>query len=410
MDVSDGNTYFEWKVNRHWMQRWKAAEFMQAFWSPTFNAIGAKWKLRIYPNGWSTKGEAWLDIVCESIESDEKEIMFSHFIAIESTNFCETHFDGNTIEKDGCVTCTSPFKWNDIQNQSEMTICVKIWKTGSIEKNEARLVSNICSKEKIMKIRKECSREQRANEETIGKLKTEIASLKHENETLAMRDKEKEQEIIQLRKETEDLQNSVAMREIKTFDVAEEVVIDKDTIEAQTSFDAQMQLDEARLNEWKFDSQKIENELKSEEKEKDFENANETSQHLLNRFVECKTLCDKQQMRMESVVAYCTELNKIKKVLKNERKRCTEMVHKMDKDCQDLNAKHKTLQAKRSKLQIQWRVALEAMNKCIDEENKTNDAKCCAQNQYNLSDLEAQQWNVSRTKCIQLIKKYRLFD
>eukprot|EP01083_Nonionella_stella_P071094 190763_1 len=149
------------------------------------------------------------------------------------------------------------------------------------------------------------------------------------------------------------------MREIKTFNVAEEVVIGKDVMKTQKTLDDQMRLDEERLNEWKLDSQKIENELKSEEKEKELEDANdrETSQHLLNRFVECKTLCDKQQIRMESVVAYCTELNEIKKTLKNERKRCTETVHKMDKDCQDLNAKHKTLQAKRSKLQIQWRVA-----------------------------------------------------
>eukprot|EP01083_Nonionella_stella_P117919 351856_1 len=131
-----------------------------------------------------------------------------------------------------------------------------------------------------------------------------------------------------------------------------------------------MRLDEERLNEWQLDSQKIENELKSEEKEKEFENANETSQHLLNRFIEYKTLCDKQQMRMESVVAYCTELNKIKKVLKNERKRCTEMVQKMDKECHDLSAKYQTLQTKRNRLQMQWRTALEAMNKCIDEENK----------------------------------------
>eukprot|EP01083_Nonionella_stella_P170603 580945_1 len=232
MDVSDDNTYFEWKVNQHWMQRWENAQYKHDFYSPMFNAMGAEWKLKIYPNGWSTDGEAELDIVCQSIESDEKEIMFSHFIAIESTNFCETHFDGNTIEKDGCVTCTSPFKWNDIQNESEMTICVKVWKPGSIRHNVPRLVSNMYSEE-IMKIRKESSREQRANEETIGKLKTEIASLKHENETLAMRDKEKEQEIIQLRKETEDLQNSVAMREIKRFVVLEEVVIDKEIIETQ---------------------------------------------------------------------------------------------------------------------------------------------------------------------------------
>eukprot|EP01083_Nonionella_stella_P126197 381829_1 len=137
MDVSDDKTYFEWKVSHHWMRRWKNAQYKQAFRSPVFHAIGAEWYLRIYPNGWSTKGEAWLDIVCESIESDEKEINLSHFIAIESMNHHQTHFDGNTIKEGGLIACTSPFKWNDIQNQSEMTICVKIWKTGSIEKNQA---------------------------------------------------------------------------------------------------------------------------------------------------------------------------------------------------------------------------------------------------------------------------------
>eukprot|EP01083_Nonionella_stella_P190158 704396_1 len=113
MDVSDDKTYFEWKVNHHWMRRWKNAQYKQAFRSPVFHAIGAEWYLRIYPNGWSTKGEAWLDIVCESIESDEKEITFSHFVQIESMNHCQTHFDRNTIKKRGVVTCASPFKWND---------------------------------------------------------------------------------------------------------------------------------------------------------------------------------------------------------------------------------------------------------------------------------------------------------
>eukprot|EP01083_Nonionella_stella_P068823 183036_1 len=67
MDVSDDKTYFEWKVNHHWMRRWKNAQYKHAFWSPSFNAIGAEWSLRIYPNGWSTDGEAELDIVCQSI-------------------------------------------------------------------------------------------------------------------------------------------------------------------------------------------------------------------------------------------------------------------------------------------------------------------------------------------------------
>eukprot|EP01083_Nonionella_stella_P075020 203697_1 len=113
---------------------------------PKFNAIGAEWQLRIYPNGYSSKG-------CTDIKSDETTIYCSHFIQIESMNYCQTHFDGNPIIEDYSVTfvtCTSPFKWNDLQNESEMTICVKIWKTGAIEKNEARLVSTIYS-DKIKK-------------------------------------------------------------------------------------------------------------------------------------------------------------------------------------------------------------------------------------------------------------------
>eukprot|EP01083_Nonionella_stella_P064122 166856_1 len=145
MDVGDDNTYFEWKVNHHWVQRWKNAQYKHKFWSPVFNAIGAEWSLRIYPNGWGTKGQAKLDIYCESIESDQNEIQFSHFIDIQSMNHHQTHFDGNTIKERGYVTCNSPFKLNDIRNQSEITICVKIWKTGSIEKNEVRLVSKIYS-------------------------------------------------------------------------------------------------------------------------------------------------------------------------------------------------------------------------------------------------------------------------
>eukprot|EP01083_Nonionella_stella_P190159 704397_1 len=390
MDVSDGNTYFEWKVNRHWMQRWKAAEFMQAFWSPTFNAIGAKWKLRIYPNGWDLKGHAKLHIFCQSIASGEKEIDFSHFVQIESMNYCQTHFEGNSIRHSNVVTCSSPFKWNDILNESEMTICVKIWKTGSIETDGARLVASIYS-DKMKKLRIHMQQEK---DHTIGKLKTQMASLKREKETIAMRDQNNAQEIVKLRKETEHLRNSVgklAMREIRTFDVIQEVVVGKDIIEKQKTFHDQMILDDKRLNEWRTDSQKIQNELKSEQKET--ETTKETSQQLLNRFIEYKRLCEKQQMRMENVVMHCTKLNQIKKTLKNERKRCTEMLQKLDKDCQDLSAKHQTLQTKRSEIQRQWRDSLEAMNKCIDEENKTNDAKSCAQNQYNINDLEAQQWN-----------------
>eukprot|EP01083_Nonionella_stella_P175302 610099_1 len=37
MDVSDGNTYFEWKVNNHLLQQWKNAKYKKPFYSPSFN-------------------------------------------------------------------------------------------------------------------------------------------------------------------------------------------------------------------------------------------------------------------------------------------------------------------------------------------------------------------------------------
>eukprot|EP01083_Nonionella_stella_P162377 533057_1 len=156
MNVSEDNAYFEWKVNHHWMQRWKNAEYKYTFGSPMFNAIGVKWRLLIAPNGYSTNGRASLYIYCKSIESNEKEITFSHFIDIESTNYCQTNFNGNKIKQGEFVSFDSPFKWNDIQNQPETTIRIKIWKTGSVEEKEAQLLFNIYSN-KMKKLHKEYS-------------------------------------------------------------------------------------------------------------------------------------------------------------------------------------------------------------------------------------------------------------
>eukprot|EP01083_Nonionella_stella_P153313 492444_1 len=132
MDVSDANTYFEWKVNNYLMEKWKNAIYHDAFFSPTFNAIGGEWHIRIYPNaaanGWSTQGEAELDIVCQSIESEEKEINICDYIEIKPLNHYQIHFDGNSVKKGESVTCNSPFKWNDIKNESQITIGIKIWR------------------------------------------------------------------------------------------------------------------------------------------------------------------------------------------------------------------------------------------------------------------------------------------
>eukprot|EP01083_Nonionella_stella_P182707 658077_1 len=346
MDVSDANTYFEWKVNNYWMQKWKSAKYQKGFLSPTFNAIGGEWNIGIYPNGWTKEGTADLDIRCTSIESDEKEINICHYIEIKALNHCQLCFDGKRVKKGDDVPCNSPFKWNDIKNESQITIGIKIWRKGSIEKNEARLVSNIYS-EKMRKLHNESSQTKKENQELKqvieanrdekGETKRQLASLMRENKEItsklqdfAMRDLKQQQQITKLQNETERMRaefERIAMKEIKAFDVAQNIVITEEIVQKQNEFDAQMRMDEQRLNEWKCDSILIQNECKSEQKENEFEtDNNETTTHLLNRFMECKTLCDKQQIRMENVIMYCSKLNKIKKILKKESVRCNQLV------------------------------------------------------------------------------------
>eukprot|EP01083_Nonionella_stella_P276733 940559_1 len=113
---------------------------------------------------------------------------------------------------------------------------------------------------------------------------------------------------------------------------------------------------------------------------------------------------------MENVIMYCSKLNKIKKILKKESMRSHQMVDDKKKERRELYAKYKTLRIKRMKIHGQWINALQELNKTIDDENATNDAKCCAESQYNTSKLEAEQWNMLRTKCVQLLKKYQVFD
>eukprot|EP01083_Nonionella_stella_P152877 490490_1 len=60
MDVSDENTYFEWKVSNHLIQQWKNAKYKKPFYSPSFNAIGAELYFGICPNGWKKEGTARL--------------------------------------------------------------------------------------------------------------------------------------------------------------------------------------------------------------------------------------------------------------------------------------------------------------------------------------------------------------
>eukprot|EP01083_Nonionella_stella_P033316 91200_1 len=171
MDVRDANTYFEWKASNDLMSKWKNAKFKKSFRSPDFNAIGAKWCMQIYPNGWETEGIADLSIWCKSIESDEKEnVSCSYYIGIESLNYYQTNFNEITLKEREYIVYNSPFKWRDIQNLSEITICVKVWRTGSIDANEAQLIANLYS-EKMMKLR---------NELSVGA----IARVQKENEAL----------------------------------------------------------------------------------------------------------------------------------------------------------------------------------------------------------------------------------
>eukprot|EP01083_Nonionella_stella_P249896 863607_1 len=99
MDLSDENIYFEWKVSNYWMQKWKNAKYKTRFLSPTFKSIGGQWFIGICPNGWTTEGTAYLYIWCKSIESEEKEINFCHYVEIKALNHCQICFDGKTVKE-----------------------------------------------------------------------------------------------------------------------------------------------------------------------------------------------------------------------------------------------------------------------------------------------------------------------
>eukprot|EP01083_Nonionella_stella_P313289 1123994_1 len=108
-------------------------------------------------------------------------------------------------------------------------------------------------------------------------------------------------------------------------------------METQNEFDGKLKLDEKRLNEWKIDSMSIKNELQIVQ---ELDDSDDSYTHLLlDRFIECKALCDKQQIRMESVAMHCTKLNNIKKILKKEKTQCNEMVSTMEKETEILDAR-----------------------------------------------------------------------
>eukprot|EP01083_Nonionella_stella_P302566 1043720_1 len=233
MDARDTNTYFEWKVSNHLMSKWKNAKFKKEFCSPSFKAIGATWHMHIYPNGWKTEGSAAADLWCQSIESDEKEnVSCSYYIGIDSLNHYQINFNEIPLKEGEYIRCNSPFNWRDIQNLSEITICVKVWRTGSIDANEAQLIANLYS-EKMMKLRNELSvgaiaRVQKENEalrrqrdetivtmyntvlireDSITSLERQLEQLRNEKdreiEQLRNRDGQRQEEMMQLNNENE---------------------------------------------------------------------------------------------------------------------------------------------------------------------------------------------------------------
>eukprot|EP01083_Nonionella_stella_P191260 708066_1 len=201
MDASNANTYFEWKVNNHLMQQWKNAKHKKVFHSPQFNAIGAEWYVGIYPNGWQTEGTAHLYICCHSTESDEDEIYLCHYISIESLNHYQIKFDGDAVKKGAIRTCDSPFKWNDIQNESDLTVCIKLLENS--EKAMKLQPEYSDTTENLQSVNTECL-------ETIDNLNSQITSLRQVNEgigaklrSFAMRDLKTQEELMKLRNELE---------------------------------------------------------------------------------------------------------------------------------------------------------------------------------------------------------------
>eukprot|EP01083_Nonionella_stella_P170359 579582_1 len=142
MDVSRSNPYFDWKMSNNLVQKCKDARHKALFRSPSFNAIGGEWHLRLYPNGRSTKGIAELDILCESIEANDIIMNVCQYVDLIALEYCQIHLNGNTIKAGDWFTFGSPFKLNNIQKESELTISVKLWKKEKMDRYEARFVSD----------------------------------------------------------------------------------------------------------------------------------------------------------------------------------------------------------------------------------------------------------------------------
>eukprot|EP01083_Nonionella_stella_P304378 1057405_1 len=142
MNVTRDNPNFEWKINKHLMQKWQHAQHKEVFTSPSFNTMGGEWCLRVYPNGTTTKGTAELEIVCKSTDTDEKEMDVCEYVDMIDLDYSHLHLDGETMKAGDLFSFRSPFELNNIQEESELTISIKLWKKEWTDRYEARFISD----------------------------------------------------------------------------------------------------------------------------------------------------------------------------------------------------------------------------------------------------------------------------
>eukprot|EP01083_Nonionella_stella_P176135 615522_1 len=149
MDVRTSDTLFEWKITKHFLQKWKNTKMYQSFRSPTFNAIGYKWVLMIYPNGNGIEGIADLTIWCYGLEKGDSVSVcyYTDTIGLDR-DVCQIVLDKTMSHDHDMIHCDPPFRFNDIQNQSEINIAIKLWTTESMNKNQLRSIANLYSNER----------------------------------------------------------------------------------------------------------------------------------------------------------------------------------------------------------------------------------------------------------------------
>eukprot|EP01083_Nonionella_stella_P249443 862533_1 len=150
MDVSTSDALFEWKITKHFLQKWKNAKKGECFYSPIFNAIGHEWELWIYPNGKDAEGTAHLKIICNDLKKGDcvSVCYYTDTIGLDS-DVCQIGLE-KTIKKteDENVTwivCGPPFNFNDIQNQSEINIAIRLRRTELMNKDQLRSIANLYS-------------------------------------------------------------------------------------------------------------------------------------------------------------------------------------------------------------------------------------------------------------------------